>query len=142
MGGCIPTWEETSSIEKMRTKNILVIDDSRALRQIVVHTLDTLGYGVVEAVDGKDGWQKAQAQLFDLVFTDQNMPQFDGIWLIKALRNSQNYGSVPIFMLTKETGEEMKALGREAGATGWIVKPFDPQRLVELVQKAIGDANE
>jgi two-component system chemotaxis response regulator CheY len=128
-------------MEKHENKKILVIDDSRSLRQMVAYTLNTLGYEVVEAVDGKDGWQKSQAEPFDLVFTDQNMPQFDGIWLIKALRNSQNYRNIPIFMLTNETGEEMKALGKEAGATGWIVKPFDPKRLLELVHKAIGDAN-
>ena len=77
-----------------------------------------------------------------MVFTDQNMPMFDGIWLIKALRNSQSYQRIPIFMLTNETGEEMKALGREAGATGWIAKPFDPTRLLELVRKVIGEAND
>jgi len=109
---------------------------------MVAYTLNTMGYQVVEAIDGRDGWQKSQAELFDLIFTDQNMPQFDGIWLIKALRNSQNYRCKPIFMLTTESGEEMKAMGREAGATGWIVKPFDPQRLLELVHKVIGDAME
>jgi len=138
----MPGWSETSGMENMRTKKILIIDDSRSLRRIVAYTLNTVGYQVAEAVDGKDGWQKAQAELFDLVFTDQNMPEFDGIWLIKALRNSENYRKIPIFMLTTESGEEMKALGREAGATGWIVKPFDPRRLIELVNKVIGDANE
>ncbi len=126
----------------MTTKKILVIDDSRSLRQMVAYTLNSIGYQVVEAVDGSDGWQKSQEQLFDLVFTDQNMPMFDGIWLIKALRNSQSYQRIPIFMLTNETGEEMKALGREAGATGWIAKPFDPTRLLELVRKVIGEAND
>jgi two-component system chemotaxis response regulator CheY len=123
-------------------KSILIIDDSRSLRQMVAYTLSIEGYQVVEAVDGKDGWQKAKDQAFDLVFTDQNMPQYDGIWLIKSLRNSQNYKKVPIFMLTTESSEEMKAFGREAGATGWILKPFDPSRLIELVKRAIGDANE
>jgi len=123
----------------MNAKSILVVDDSRSLRQMVSYILNVSGYQVIEAIDGLDGWEKAQAQLFDLVFTDQNMPQYDGMWLIKALRNSEQYRKAPILMLTTESSDEMKMMGRQAGATGWIVKPFDPQRLIELVKKLIGD---
>jgi len=122
----------------MKAKSILVIDDSRSLRQMVAYILNSSGYHVVEAVDGKDGWEKAQTQVFDMVLTDQYMPKFDGIWLIKALRNSESYRKVPILMITMESSDEMKAMGKEAGATGLIVKPFDPQRLIELVKKTIG----
>ena len=122
----------------MKAKSILVIDDSRSLRQMVAYILNSSGYQVVEAVDGKDGWEKAQTQVFDMVLTDQYMPKFDGIWLIKALRNSESYRKVPILMITMESSDEMKAMGKEAGATGLIVKPFDPQRLIELVKKTIG----
>lgn len=134
------TRPEHSQRNIMKAKSILVIDDSRSFRQMMAYVLNVSGYQVVEAADGKDGLEKAQAQMFDLVFTDQNMPQYDGIWFIKALRNSNDYRKVPVFMVTTESSNEMKALGREAGATGWIVKPFDPQRLIELVKKVIGEA--
>ncbi len=126
----------------MKVKSILVIDDSRSLRQMVAYILSSSGYQVVEAVDGKDGWEKAQSQVFDMVLTDQYMPKFDGIWLIKALRNSESYRKVPILLITMESSDEMKAMGKEAGATGLIVKPFDPQRLIELVKKTIGETAE
>lgn len=101
--------------------------------------LNVSGYRVIEAIDGMDGWEKAIAQRVDLVFTDQNMPQYDGMWLIKALRNSESHRKTPILMLTTESSDEMKAMGRQAGATGWIVKPFDPDRIVDLVKKLIGE---
>jgi two-component system chemotaxis response regulator CheY len=95
------------------------------------------GYDVVEAVDGQDGLEKAIARKADLVLTDQNMPRKDGISLIQALRALPQYRSVPILMLTTESGDEMKAKGRAAGATGWLVKPFDPNRLLDVVRKVI-----
>ncbi len=123
----------------MNAKSILVVDDSRSLRQMVSYILNVSGYQVIEAIDGMDGWEKAIAQKVDLVFTDQNMPQYDGMWLIKALRNSENHRKTPILMLTTESSDEMKAMGKQAGATGWIVKPFDPDRMIALVKKLIGD---
>lgn len=126
----------------MKAKSILIVDDSRSLRQMVANILDFSGYRVVEAVDGKDGWEKTQTQMFDMVLTDQNMPKFDGIWLIKALRNTESYCKVPIFIITMEDSDEMKAMGKEAGATGLIVKPFDPQRLIELIKKTIGEPTQ
>lgn len=119
-------------------KTILTVDDSPSIRQMVTFTLKSAGYEVTEAVDGQDGLDKAKLKSFDLIFTDQNMPRMDGITLIKNLRNQPQYKSVPILMLTTESGDDMKAMGRAAGATGWLVKPFDPQKLLEVVKKVIG----
>jgi len=119
-------------------KKILAVDDSGSLRQMVVFSLKAAGYQVVEAVDGQDGLEKAKSGSYDLVLTDQNMPRMDGLTLIRNLRSLPSYQSVPILMLTTEASAEMKAKGRAAGANGWLVKPFDPQRLVEVVKKVIG----
>ncbi len=119
-------------------KTILAVDDSRSLRQMVVFSLQAAGYQVVEAADGREGLDKAGAQVFDLVLTDQNMPLLDGLGLIRALRAMPAYQRVPILMLTTESGDDMKAQGRAAGANGWLVKPFDPERLCAVVRKVIG----
>lgn len=119
-------------------KTILAVDDSGSLRQMVVFSLKAAGYQIVEAADGKEGLEHAKKQVFDLVLTDQNMPVMDGLTLIRALRGLEGYQKVPILMLTTEAGEEMKAKGRAAGANGWMVKPFDPRRLLEVVKKVIG----
>lgn len=119
-------------------KTILTVDDSASIRQMVMFTLKTYGYTVVEAIDGQDGLQKAKTQLFDLVLTDQNMPKMDGLTLIKSLRALPSYKTVPILMLTTEASDSMKSQGRAAGATGWLVKPFDPTRLIEVVKKVLG----
>ncbi len=114
---------------------ILAVDDSRSLRQMVVFSLKSAGYVVVEAEDGVDGLEQAQKQVFDVVLTDQNMPRMDGLTLIENLRSLPAYQKTPILMLTTEAGDEMKAKGRAAGATGWLVKPFDPERLIAVVNK-------
>lgn len=119
-------------------KTILAVDDSGSLRQMVVFSLKAAGYQVTEAVDGIDGLEKAKSGVFDLVLTDQNMPRMDGLGLIRALRALPNYQKIPILMLTTEFSDEMKSKGRAAGANGWLVKPFDPQRLTEVVRKVIG----
>lgn len=119
-------------------KTILTVDDSGSLRQMLSFSLRDAGYAVIEAVDGLDGLAKAKQHTVDLVLTDQNMPGMDGLSLIKALRAMQNYETVPILMLTTETGSDIKAMGKAAGATGWLVKPFDPARLTEVVGKLIG----
>lgn len=116
---------------------ILAVDDSKSLRQAVVFTLRRAGFNVVEAEDGRDGLSKACGQKFDLVLTDQNMPNMDGLTLIRELRARAEYERVPILMLTTESSDEMKQKGRAAGATGWLVKPFDPDRLIAVVQKVI-----
>jgi two-component system chemotaxis response regulator CheY len=122
----------------MMTKTILAVDDSGSLRQMVVFSLNAAGYKVVEAVDGQDALNKARQQTVDLVLTDQNMPVMDGLTLIRSLRNLASYQKVPILMLTTESSDEMKSQGRAAGANGWLVKPFDPKKLIEIVQKVIG----
>lgn len=119
-------------------KTILAVDDSGSLRQMVVFSLQAAGYQVTEAVDGMDGLEKARQSSFDLVLTDQNMPRMDGLNFIRALRNLPAYQKVPVLMLTTEYSDEMKAKGRAAGANGWLVKPFDPHRLTEVVRKVIG----
>jgi two-component system chemotaxis response regulator CheY len=119
-------------------KVILTVDDSASIRQMVAFTLKSAGYEVVEAVDGEDGLNKARGKSADLVLTDQNMPKMDGLTLIKTLRSLPQYRSTPILMLTTESSDAMKAGGKAAGATGWLVKPFDPQKLLEVVKKVIG----
>ena len=105
---------------------ILAVDDSPSMRKMVSFTLTGAGYQVVEAVDGVDAYEKAQAQSFDLVLTDQNMPRLDGLGLTRKLRDHPQFKTIPILMLTTESSDLMKQAGRAAGATGWLVKPFDP----------------
>lgn len=119
-------------------KSVLTVDDSASIRQMVAFTLKTAGYEVIEAVDGQDGLAKAKSKTVDLVLTDQNMPKMDGLTLIKTLRGLPQYKTAPILMLTTESSDAMKAQGKAAGATGWLVKPFDPQKLLEVVKKVIG----
>lgn len=120
------------------SKTILTVDDSAAIRQMVSFTLKGAGYSVLEAADGNDGLAKAKSNGVGLVITDQNMPGMDGITLIKALRGLPAYKSTPILMLTTESSDAMKSQGRAAGATGWIIKPFDPVKLLEVVKKVLG----
>jgi two-component system chemotaxis response regulator CheY len=104
---------------------------------MVSFTLRNAGYEVVEAVDGVDALSKAQAATMSLVLTDRNMPRMDGLTLVRSLRRLPAYRSAPILILTTESDEEMKSQGRAAGATGWLVKPFDPQRLIDVVRKVL-----
>ena len=117
--------------------SILAVDDSASMRQMVSFTLKSAGYEVVNAVDGQDAWEKASQRRFDLVLTDQNMPRLDGIGLTRKLRENAQFKAVPILILTTESSDQMKQAGRAAGATGWLVKPFDPVRLVEVVGKVL-----
>lgn len=119
-------------------KKILTVDDSPSIRQMVAFTLKASGYGVDEANDGNDGLRKAKAQAYDLILTDQNMPNMDGLTMIRSLRATPQYKSTPILMLTTESSDAMKSEGRAAGATGWLVKPFNPEKLIEVVKKVIG----
>ena len=119
-------------------KSILAVDDSASIRSMVSFTLKNAGYDVVEAVDGVDALGKAKAKTMHLVLTDQNMPNMDGLTLVRSLRQLPNYRASPILILTTESNPEMKAKGKAAGATGWLVKPFDPQRLIDVVRKVLG----
>jgi two-component system chemotaxis response regulator CheY len=120
------------------SKIILAVDDSASIRQMVGFTLKAAGYEVIEAVDGQDGLEKAKSKSVHLILTDQNMPKMDGLTLVKTLRTMPQYRSTPILILTTESGDAMKQQGKAAGATGWLVKPFDPAKLVEVVKKVLG----
>lgn len=114
-------------------RHILAIDDSASMRQILSATLTAAGYEVTLAADGAEGLENALAVRFDLVLTDQHMPGKTGLDLIAELRGNPAYKETPILVLTTESGEPFKAAAREAGATGWIEKPLDPDLLTELV---------
>jgi len=119
-------------------RRILTVDDSASIRQVVNFTLTGAGYEVVEAVDGQDALAKASGAPVHMVITDLNMPNLDGLGLIRALRASPAHKFTPIVMLTTESQEAKKQEGRSAGATGWIVKPFKPDQLLAVVKKVIG----
>jgi two-component system, chemotaxis family, chemotaxis protein CheY len=118
-------------------QSILAVDDSASMRQMVSFTLKTAGYNVVEAVDGQDALEKSGSRDFDLVLTDQNMPRLDGIGLTKKLRENPRFKATPILILTTESSDQMKQAGKSAGATGWLVKPFDPTKLIEVIKKVV-----
>jgi two-component system chemotaxis response regulator CheY len=118
-------------------KRILTVDDSSSVRQMVVVTLRKAGYEVAEAVDGKDGLAKASGSKFDLIVTDLNMPNMDGIEMMAAIRKLPAYSFTPMLMLTTESQTEKKDAGRKAGATGWIVKPFNADQLLATIQKLV-----
>ncbi|WP_020407302.1 response regulator [Hahella ganghwensis] len=117
---------------------ILAVDDSASMRQMVSFTLKGAGHHVDEASNGQEALGKAKSNKYDLVITDVNMPVMDGITLIKNLRAESNYKFTPLLMLTTESGADKKGEGKAAGATGWIVKPFNPDQLVTTVKKVLG----
>lgn len=119
----------------MMVKKILTIDDSKTMRDMLLVTLERAGYEVIQAKDGQDGLDKLAANGADVIITDINMPVMDGIAFIKACRAKTNYAATPILTLTTESSNEKKAEGRAAGATGWIVKPFNPEKLLRVVEK-------
>ena len=119
-------------------QSILAVDDSPSMRKMVSFTLTGAGYHVVEAVDGQDALEKAETHDIHLVLADQNMPRLDGIGLTRKLREHPKFKTIPILILTTESSDQMKQAGRSAGATGWLVKPFDPNRLIEVIQKVLG----
>jgi len=119
-------------------KLIMTVDDSASVRQMVSFTLKQNGYDVLEAVDGKDGLQKLAGAKVDMIITDLNMPNLDGIGLIKGARAIPACKFIPIVMLTTESQDSKKAEGKSAGATGWIVKPFKPEQLIAVIKKVLG----
>lgn len=118
--------------------SILAVDDSESMRQMVSFALKNAGHSVVEAVDGQDALAQAKTNKVNLVITDVNMPRMDGISLIRELRNLPDYKFTPILMLTTESTAEKKQQGKEAGATGWLVKPFNPEQLISTINKVLG----
>jgi len=119
-------------------KTILTVDDSASIRQMVKLTLGTAGYGVVEACDGRDALAKIGASEIDMVVTDLNMPNMDGLSLIRELRKLPAYKGVPILFLTTESDEAKKAEAKQSGATAWITKPFKQDQLLAVVRKVLG----
>jgi two-component system chemotaxis response regulator CheY len=119
------------------SKSILIVDDSPSVRQMVEATLKSADYLVTAAEDGQAALDICTDTEFDFVLTDLNMPRMDGITLVKSLRAKPTFSSTPIVVLTTEASDEVKAKGRAAGATGWMVKPFDPRKLLQIVAKVI-----
>lgn len=116
-------------------KTILTIDDSKTIRDMVSFTLKQAGYAVQEAADGATGAELVAKQRFDCIITDLNMPGLDGLALTRAVRASVSNRATPVLLLTTEADPAKKVAGRDAGATGWLVKPFNPDKLVETVKK-------
>lgn len=116
---------------------LLVVDDSTSMRQMVAYALSSGGFSVSEAEDGQAALDIARDRKFDAVVTDVNMPRMDGIELIRQLRSLPDYRFTPLLMLTTESGSDKKSEGRAAGATGWLVKPFDPEQLLATVRRVL-----
>jgi len=119
-------------------KTILIVDDSASMRQLVKISLAGAGHQIIEASDGRDALSKLTGQKINLIISDVNMPNLDGIGLVKAVKAKPEYRFTPIMMLTTESEQSKKAEGQAAGAKAWIVKPFQPQQLVAAVEKLIG----
>ena len=118
--------------------HILAVDDSASMRQMVAFTLKGAGHNVTEAADGEEALSLAKSNKYDLVLSDVNMPKMDGISLTKELRTLPDFKFTPILMLTTEAGMNKKQDGKAAGATGWIVKPFNPDQLLATIKKVLG----
>ena len=119
------------------SKTIMTVDDSNSVRQMVNFTIKEAGFDVIEAVDGQDAISKLSGTSVHMVITDLNMPNVDGIELIRWLRASPTHKFVPIVMLTTESQDSKKKEGKEAGATGWIIKPFKPDQLLAVINKVM-----
>lgn len=118
-------------------QTIMTVDDSASVRQMVSFTLKRAGYEVVEAVDGKDGLAKLAGVKVNMIITDLNMPNMDGIEMIRNVRAMAQYKFIPIILLTTESQDDKKKEGKKAGATGWIIKPFKPEQLLAVVKKVL-----
>lgn len=120
------------------SKVIMTVDDSTSVRQMVGFALKSAGYDVLEACDGKDALAKLGGAKVDMIITDLNMPNMNGIELIRSVRATAAHKFVPIVLLTTESQAEKKQEGKAAGATGWIIKPFKPEQLTAVVKKLLG----
>lgn len=127
---------DTQTDEACMTKRILTIDDSRTIRDMLNLTLSEAGFEVLQAVDGEDGIGVLEKQeRVDVVITDINMPKMDGYGVIRHIRGQPRYNGMPVLVLTTESETGKRNVAREAGATGWMVKPFDPERLIATINK-------
>lgn len=133
----VPEPPSAKSEDTAMPKRILTIDDSKTIRDMLRMTLVSAGFEVLQAVDGQDGVEVMDRETVDLVITDINMPRMNGYEVVRHLRGIPAHKSLPILVLTTESDTDKKNLAREAGATGWMVKPFDPDRLLETVRKVI-----
>lgn len=118
-------------------KTILIVDDSASIRQIVSYTLKGAGYDVIEGIDGADALTKLDGQKIHLIICDVNMPNVDGISFVKEVKKSPDYKFIPIIMLTTESKEKKKMQGQAAGAKAWVVKPFQPDQMLNAVSRLI-----
>lgn len=116
----------------------MAVDDSRTMREMVAFTLGKAGFEVLEAEDGQAALAVLRTSPVDVVITDLNMPKMDGVTLIRTLRADPKWRALPILMLTTESDASKKAEGKSAGATGWLVKPFDPAKLIDVVKRVAG----
>jgi two-component system, chemotaxis family, chemotaxis protein CheY len=123
--------------ELIVSKAVLVVDDSTSIRQMVAFTLQKAGFTVIEGAEGRDALARVQGHVVSLVITDLNMPVMDGMTLIRELRAKPEFKFTPILMLTTESQQGKKLEGKAAGATGWIVKPFEPEQLLQVVNKVV-----
>ena len=114
---------------------VLTVDDSRTIQAMLRHTLSSAGFEVLQAGDGQQGLDVLAREKVDLVITDINMPVMDGIQFIREVRATGSHNSLPILILTTETSQEKRDQGRAAGGTGWIVKPFDPEKLISVINR-------
>ncbi len=117
---------------------IMTVDDSASMRQMISFTLNSAGHDVIEVCDGKEALDLAHGKSVDVVIADVNMPNMDGITLVESLRGLPDYKFTPILMLTTESEEAKRQQGKTVGATGWIVKPFNPEQLLNIVNKVLG----
>jgi two-component system, chemotaxis family, chemotaxis protein CheY len=116
---------------------VLTVDDSRTILAMLHHTLSNAGFEVLQAEDGQKGLNVLAKEKVDVVITDINMPVMDGIEFIKHVRAAGTYHSLPILILTTETSQDKRDQGRAAGGTGWIVKPFDPEKLISVIHRVV-----
>jgi two-component system, chemotaxis family, chemotaxis protein CheY len=119
-------------------KTVLLVDDAASMRGLLSMTLQDAGYNTIEACDGKDALNKLRSANVNMVITDLNMPNMNGLELIRALKSEKQYQFIPIVMLTTESSDSMKREGQAAGAKAWVVKPFKPESIVMVVKKIIG----
>ena len=116
-------------------KKVLTVDDSRTIRNMLMMTLSGAGYDTVQAEDGMEGLEVLEQANPDVIVTDINMPRLDGFGFIEGVRRNERYRAVPILVLTTESDQDKKNRAREAGATGWIIKPFDPAKLIDAIER-------
>jgi two-component system, chemotaxis family, chemotaxis protein CheY len=130
-------FEMVNPRQRKMSMKVLVIDDSVTIRQMVTFTLTEAGFEPIESTNGQEGLEQLKGHPVDLIITDLNMPVMDGLTFIRAARSIEDYKFTPILVLTTESQEEVKTKGKAAGATGWLVKPFNPETLLRVIAKVV-----